>query len=160
MKIFTEFIVLSENLPMPSEDEFCPSLWQMPNFDSDGDFYGNYPDKRWSYLFINAYDENKRITSGLNVWVYRDDSGTMCGFKEAHDLKRFIDYKQVGRYEHKKHIASLPSVMITSLRFSTHQVDLYKEFLITVHFYLTYTKGVLVNYYGNNAGEFYEDFIH
>ena len=45
MKLYTEFIVMHEDGPLPDEENFCPSFWQAEDFDSDGDYY--YDNIRW-----------------------------------------------------------------------------------------------------------------
>jgi len=73
MKIATEFLILHEDGPMPSEEKFCPSLWKNENSDINGDYYYDNIDGRWTNLSISENieeDKNrkeKRYIGNANI---------------------------------------------------------------------------------------------
>lgn len=158
MKIFSEFIVLHEDVPMPEEDRFCPNFWKAEDFDSEGDYYYNEIDGRWTVLEltrrVNGDDE-----STLRVYTFREQRSYEPSRQHIADLKRYIDYKAAGRYHYLPSIHAIKNAAVTSLIVETKQLADYREFLETVHFFLDHTKGVLVNYYDLDAAAFREEFL-
>ncbi|BAY24703.1 hypothetical protein NIES2100_44990 [Calothrix sp. NIES-2100] len=158
MKIYTEFIVIHEDEPMPNEDNFCPSFWQSEDFDSDGDYYYENIEGRWTNLELTkriADDKN----SILKVNTFREKRIYEPGIQEVADLQRYIDYKKDGRYANNPVISSIKSLAITSLTIETFDLQDYREFLKTVYFFLEYTKGFIVNIWELDAASFQVEFL-
>ncbi|MBU2713082.1 hypothetical protein [Zooshikella harenae] len=159
MKIATEFIILHEDGEMPKEEQFCPSLWLGDDYDSDGDYYYDHIDGRWTSLLIKKKEENEKNTV-LEVSVYREKNRDYDpSVLEVDDLKRFITYRNNGRYSMNSEICSISNLCITSIRFETHSIMHYQEFLSTVFFFLNYTRGILINFDELNADGFKRKFI-
>ncbi|MCE3605212.1 hypothetical protein LXA47_16565 [Massilia sp. P8910] len=98
MKFFSEIIVLYDNIPMPSEELFCPSLWTSDNVDSDGDYYWDGMSSCWTNLKLSKTDE-VGASSDFEINIYREKSRKFePSTKEVVDLARYIDYKSEGRY--------------------------------------------------------------
>jgi hypothetical protein len=158
MKIYTEFIVMHEDLPMPGEENFCPTFWQAEDFDSDGDYYYDSIDGKWTNLVLTkrlAGDRN----SVLRVNTFRQNRLYEPGIQEVADLQRYIDYKTEGRYGNNPRISAMTTLAVTSLAIDTFDLQDYREFLETVHFFLDFTKGVLVNPWELDAKAFREEFL-
>jgi hypothetical protein len=158
MKIYTEFIVMHEDEPMPGEDNFCPSFWQAEDFDSDGDYYYHNIEGKWTNLALTKRLPNDR-NSVLKVNTFREERLYDPGIQEVADLQRYIDYKKEGRYSNNPKISAMNNLAITSLTIETFDLNDYQEFLKTVHFFLDYTKGVIVNVRDLDAASFKEEFL-
>jgi hypothetical protein len=159
MKITAEFIVLHDDGPMPEEDKFCPSFWQSKKFDSDGDYYYENIDGRWTNLEMTKLESNDK-NSMLVVNTYREKNRNYePATYEIADLKRYVDYKLEGRYLSDAVINGIRNLSVTSLFFETYNLEDYQEFLKTVHFFLGYSKGVLVNFNHLDASSFYTEFL-
>jgi hypothetical protein len=159
MKIITEFIVLHEDFKMPDEEKFCPSFWGSEDYDSDGDYYYDNINGRWTNLEI-AKRQLDGKESSLKVNVYWEfDRLYEPSLLEADDLKRFIDYTRQGRYSDNEVISGIERLGVTSFSFETHSLVDYEEFLCTVYFYLNYTKGILVNFKDLDAIGFKHEFL-
>jgi hypothetical protein len=159
MKIFTEFIVLHEDGPMPNEEMFCPSFWKAKEFDADGDYYYDDIDGRWTNVEIT-----KRYTSGndssLDVNVYRQNNRNYePSVQEVEDLKRYVEYKMNGRYSYNHLISGIKNLCVTSLFFESYSIDDYQAFLKSVYSFLEYSNGVLINCKELDAVSFKEEFI-
>lgn len=142
---------------MPNEERFCPSFWKAEDFDSDGDYYYNGIDGRWTTLEITRRaDEDDSI---LRVYTYREHRKYEPGIQEIVDLKRYLDYKAEGRYRHAPSVDGIKDAAVTSLSIETRRLSDYREFLETVHFFLEHTKGLLVNYKDLSADEFRDEFL-
>jgi len=158
MKIYTEFIVMHEDGPMPNEDYFCPSFWQSEDFDSDGDYYYDNIEERWTNLELTKRRANDKDTV-LNVNSFREKRNYDPGIQEVADLQRYIDYKKDGRYFNNSAILAMKNLAITSLTIETVDLKDYQEFLETVHFFLEYTKGFVVNLWELDAASFQKEFL-
>jgi hypothetical protein len=159
MKIATEFLILHEDGTMPSEEKFCPSLWECEDSEIDGDYYYDDIDGRWTNLSISKNIDESRHTV-LEVNVYRENNRnyepSIC---EADDLKRYIQYRKEGRYSENKIICKINNLCVTSMCFETCVHDDYEEFLRTVLFFLNFSGGVLVNYGELDGASFEQEFI-
>ncbi len=158
MKIYTEFIVLHEDEPMPNEDNFCPSFWQSEDFDSDGDYYYDNIQGKWTHLKLTKRMPDDK-NSSLNVNTFREERKYDPGIQEVADLQRYIDYKKDGRYLNNPVISTMNSIAITSLAIETFNLKDYQEFLKTVHFFLEYMKGFIVNLWELDATSFQKEFL-
>jgi len=159
MKIATEFLILHEDGPMPSEEKFCPSLWKNENSDINGDYYYDNIDGRWTNLSISENIEEDKNTV-LDINIYRENNRNYeSGICEADDLKRYIQYRKEKRYIGNANISSINNLCITSMCFQTYKIDSYDEFLRTVLFFLNFSNGVLVNYGELDAASFKKKFI-
>jgi hypothetical protein len=156
MKIFSEFVVLHEDGPMPSEDRFCPSFWAAEDFDSDGDYYYKEIEGRWTTLQIKKRLPGDR-NSLLEVCTFRENRKYDPAVLEVADLQRYIDYWAAGRY--RERAGGIQSPAVTWLRIETFLIADYREFLATVHFFLEYTKGILVSFKELNAQQFRDEFL-
>lgn len=134
MKIWTEFAVLHDDVPMPDEEAFCPSFWKADDFDSDGDFYATGLGGRWSDLRLT-----KRVPGGidsrLTVQVLR---GTVA------------------------HPGALPipaGSVATTLSIETADLDDYREFLRTVEMFLGHTGGLMIVPWERDRESFAAEFL-
>jgi hypothetical protein len=153
MKLYTEFDVLHGNDPMPGEETFCPSFWKADDFDSDGDFYADALEGRWTELNLTRGD------SSLSVHTLREERPFEPGIQEVADLQRFIDYHRAGRYAHVPAVAELPSLAVTALAIATPDTADYREFLETVDQFLGHTGGVVVSPWEMDRDEFRAEFL-
>ncbi len=160
MKYFTEFIIYHDDMSMPKEEKFCPLLWKAEDFDSDGDFYYDNIEGRWTQLELESKEDND-LNSILNVYVYREfNRNYEPSISDISDLKRFIDYKKRGDFDHNISISKIKKPAIASFRFETFSIDHYRDFLSTIHFFLKYSGGCIVNHsHLPNADEFVEEFL-
>ncbi|MCG8421207.1 MAG: hypothetical protein MJE77_25070 [Proteobacteria bacterium] len=145
MRLYTEFIVLYEDMPMPTEEMFCPSFWKADDFDAGGDYYAEGIDGRWTHLELTRRQKGAP-ESTLGVYTHREKNIIESGLQETADLQRYIDYKTQGRYRYEEPLAQIQSLAVTSLCFDTPSVEDYREFLTTVHNFLLATKGQIINY--------------
>jgi len=96
MKYFTEFIIYHEDTPMPEENNFCPLLWKADDFDSDGDFYYDNIDNRWTQLELESKEPNE-LNTELCIYIYREHNRYYePSLHDISDLRRFIEYKNRG----------------------------------------------------------------
>jgi len=158
MKLYTEFIVIHEDVPMPNEDKLCSSFWQAEDFDSDGDYYYDNIEGRWTNLELTKRVNQDKNTV-LKVNTFREKRMYEPGIQEVADLQRYIDYKKAGRYADNPVISAIKSLAITSLTIETFDLKDYREFLDTIHFFLDYTKGFIVNNLELDAAAFKEEFL-
>jgi hypothetical protein len=156
--IYTEFVVLHADEPMPAEERFAPSFWRADDFDADGDYYADALEGRWTTLELT-----KRRPSGQDstLWVntLRESRPYEPGIQEVADLERFFEYRRAGRYDHVPAIASLPSLAATSLAIRTPDCDDYREFLETVAMFLEFTGGAIVSPREADLPRFRADFL-
>lgn len=152
MKVFTEFIILHEDIVMPDEENFCPSLWIHNDSDFEGDYYYDGIGGRWTHLEIS----NKGVV--LSVNVYRGQNRNYDpGIFEVKELKRFIGYKESGRYKESENIKN---TCVTSFFFETSDVSrYYPEFLETVLYFLNYSDGLIVNCGVLDKNSFRKEFL-
>lgn len=158
MKIYSEFIVLHEDGPMPAEENFCPSFWQAPSFDADGDYYYDGIDGRWTNLQITK-ELDGGAKSTLRVDTYREHRLYDPSILEVADLQRYIDYVHNGRYQANQQITALNSLAVTSLIIETGTLQDYAEYLKTIHFFLVYTQGIVVSPREMDADAFQVEFL-
>ena len=141
MKYYTEFIALHPDAPMPDEETFCPSFWRADDFDSDGDFYADALEGRWTSLQLT-----KRRPDGsdsvLSVNTLREQRPYDPGVQEVLDLQRFLDYRDAGRYDDVTGLSAPAAV--TSLAMETPDPDDYREYLESVDAFLGFIGGLLV----------------
>jgi len=159
MKIYTEFIVMHEDGPMPDEDNFCPSFWKAEDFDSDGDYYYDNIEGKWTNLVLTRRLPDDR-NSILHVDTFREKRFYEPGIQEAADLQRYLDYRKAGRYAANPVLSAVNSPAVTSIAIETFDLKDYREFLETVHFFLESTKGVIVNFKERDAASFREEFLN
>jgi hypothetical protein len=155
MKIFSEMIVLHEDVVMPEEGRFVPSFWLSNDFDSDGDYYYEGIDGRWTTLRIT-----KRAPDGksmLEVDTFREKRLYNPGLQEAADLERYITYWRAGRY--REGASHIQNPAVTSLRIEAHLLADYREFLETVAFFLAHSKGIVANFKELDAAQFRAEFL-
>ena len=155
MRLFSEFIVLYEDGPMPEAESLCPSIWKGEDFDSEGDFYAQGIAGRWSYLELA-----RRGASWLTVRTYYANNRPYEPAQlETHDLKRYLEYREQGRFYALPAIAAIRSPAVTSLSLETLSIDDYREFLETVHAFLQRSRGILVNVRDLDASQFHAEFL-
>ncbi|MCW6005127.1 hypothetical protein K1W54_11120 [Micromonospora sp. CPCC 205371] len=157
MKIYTEFVVLHANVPMPDEETFCPSFWKVDDFDADGDYYARDIGGRWSSLKL-AKRSPDGPDSVLTVGVLREERPYDPGLQEILDLQRFLDFHRAGRY-HAPALSDLDSRAVTSLAIETADLADYREFLETVRAYLAHAGGVVVSPWELDEDEFAAEFL-
>ena len=143
MTIHSEFIVLHGDDPMPDEETFCPSFWQAEDFDSDGDFYAEALEGRWTELRLTKPRADGR-DSVLLVYTLAQSRRFEPGILEVADHERFFGYHAAGRYGDLPALAGLASLAVTSLAIETPDLDDYREFLETVDAFLGHSGGALV----------------
>lgn len=158
MKIYTEFIVIHEDAPMPDEKNFCPSFWKADDFDSDGDYYYDNIEGRWTELHLTKRRPDER-DSILNVNTFREKRLYNPGLQEVADLQRYLDYHKQGRYSDNPKISAMNNLAVTSLTIETFDLIDYQEYLETVYFFLDYTRGVIVSIWELDAASFKEEFL-
>lgn len=156
--IYSDFVVLAADAPMPDEERFCPSFWQAEDFDSDGDYYADALQGRWTELQLTKRGPDGR-DSTLWVNVLRENRPFEPGIQEVADLQRFFDYRAAGRYDDIPAIAELPSLAATSLAIRTPDPADYREFLETVAMFLEFTGGLIVSPRVRNLAEFRAEFL-
>lgn len=159
MKILTEFIIYHEDISMPPEEKLCPLLWQSTDFDSDGDFYYDNIDQRWTQLELESIVPDE-LNSKLTVYVYREhDRNYEPSILEIIQLRRYVEYQKKGQYEDSPVISNIQKPAVASFQFETCSLEHYKDFLKTIHYFLSFSKGCLVNHLQYNADEFAKDFL-
>ena len=160
MRIYTNFIIMYEDMKLPDATQFCPFMWQKEGFDADGDYYYDNQEGKWSQLsiYINEPDDENSKTI-LNVNTHREHNKYEHPIMEVNDLQRYIDYHKAGRYEYDEDMARLNNLAITSLEFWTDYTIYYEEFLKTTLSFLEHTKGFIVNMNDINAQEFKAEFL-
>jgi hypothetical protein len=158
MKFYSEFIVMHADEPMPDEETFCPSFWQAEDFDSDGDFYADALEGRWTELRLTKRRPDDR-DSVLRVNTLRQNRPFEPGILEVADLERYFDYHAAGRYSAIPALAELPSLAVTSLAIETPDAGDYREFLETVEGFLEHSGGVLVSPRELDRAAFRERFL-
>lgn len=155
MKIFSEMIIIHEDVAMPKEERFMPSFWTADDFDSDGDYYYDGIDGRWTTLRIT-----KRLPDGqsvLEVDTFREKRNYDPAIQEAADLERYIVYWRAGRYQ--RAAPHIQSPAVTSLRIETRHLADYREFLETVAFFLAHGNGIVANFKELDAARFHTEFL-
>ncbi len=155
MKIFSEMIVIHEDVAMPEEQRFMPSFWATDDFDSDGDYYYDGIDGRWTTLRITQRLPDGR--SVLEVDTFREQRNYDPALQEAADLERYIVYWRAGRYQRAASHIQRPAV--TSLRIETPHLADYREFLETVAFFLAHGNGIVANFKELDATRFRTEFL-
>ncbi len=159
MKYFTEFIIYHEDIPMPEETKLCPLLWKADDFDSDGDFYYDNIDKRWTHLELES-KELDELNSKLYIYVYREHNRHYDSSPDTMKLRRYIEYKIQGEYNYNVIISKIKNPAIASFQFETFKNTHYLDFLKTVYFFLKHSNGSLVNSgMYHNAEQFAQDFL-
>jgi hypothetical protein len=160
IRFFTEFIVFSEDLPMIDEVLLCPLMWQSTHFDSEGNFYGHFPDNKWSELILTVFDESReQEISLLKVEVCREDKNAIASnaFLQADG---FIEYKKNNGFHPKSELAKIDKLAVTSFKIDTLKQEHYFDFLNSVYVYLSHTKGYIYNYsYTLDTEKFKEKFF-
>jgi hypothetical protein len=156
MKIFSEMIVLHEDVVMPSEESFMPSFWASDSFDSDGDYYYDNIDGRWTTLHLARRLRDDQV-SVLEVGTFREQRKYDPAIQEVADLERYIGYWKAGRYARTAPHIQTPAV--TSLTIETHLVADYREFLEAVASFLAHTKGIVANFREIDAAKFIAEFL-
>jgi hypothetical protein len=156
MTYYTELIALHPDVPMPDAGTFCPSFWQAEDFDSDGDFYADALEGRWTSLQLTRRRPDGR-DSVLSVNSLREERPYDPGVQEVLDLQRFLDYRDAGRYDGLDGVA--PPAAVTSLAIQTADPGDYREFLETVDGFLGFIGGVLVAPWEMDRSAFREEFL-
>jgi hypothetical protein len=155
MKIVSEMIVLHEDAAMPGEQTFVPSFWATDDFDSDGDYYYDGIDGRWTTLRIA-----KRTPEGDSVFevdTFREKREYDPGVQEVADLARYLEYWNAGRYRVAAGHIVTPAV--TWLRIETPHLADYREFLETVAAFLAHGRGIVVSFKELDAARFRAELI-
>jgi len=159
MRLFSEFIVLYEDGPMPEAESLCPSIWKGEDFDSEGDFYAQGIAGRWSYLALTRRGGGLSTSSLMVRTYYANNRPYEPAQLETHDLKRYLEYREQGRFCALPAITAIRSPAVTSLSLETLSVDDYREFLETVHAFLQRSRGTLVNVRELDASQFGAEFL-
>jgi hypothetical protein len=158
VKFSSEFIAMHGDGPMPDEETFCPSFWKADDFDSQGNFYADALEGRWTDLKLT-----RRRSDGYDsvLWVntLRENRLFEPGVQEVADLERFFEYHKQGRYADVPALADLPTLAVTSLVIATPDADEYREFLETVRAFLEHMGGVLVSPWAGDHAAFSEKFL-
>ena len=159
MKIFTELIVFHQDMPMPEEGKFCPALWAAEDFDSDGDYYYDNIEGRWTQLeIVTRYKDGRN--SKLEIDIYRENNQNYKPRFEAELLAQYIQLQEQGYFDLSEGVGAIKNAAVASFKFETFRTEHYQDFLNSVHYFLDYSKGYIVN---NgmclSAGEFAEDFL-
>jgi hypothetical protein len=141
---YSEFIVMHADEPMPDEETFTPSFWQAEDFDSDGDYYADALEGRWTDLRLTKRRHDGR-DSVLRVGTLRENRPFEPGIREVADLQRFFDYHDAGRYGDIPALVELPSRAVTMLAIETPDPADFREFLESVDAFLGHSGGVLVS---------------
>ncbi|HEX3762054.1 MAG TPA: hypothetical protein VHW23_25310 [Kofleriaceae bacterium] len=159
MRIFSEFIVLHEDGPMPDAEQFCPSFWRAEDFDSDGDFYYDGIAGRWTRLELTTRTHGNDRSRLVVQTYYANNRLYEPGNAETADLARFVDYLAHGRFAALPAAAALRSPAVTSLSLETPDVADYREFLDTVYGFLVHSRGFLANVRDLDAAAFRAEFL-
>jgi hypothetical protein len=158
VRFYSEFIALHGDDPMPDEELFCPSFWQAEDFDSQGNFYSDSLEGRWTDLKLT-----RRRPDGDNsvLWVntLRENRLFEPGVEEVADLERYIDYHKAGRYADIPALRDLPSLAVTSLAITTPDTNDYREYLETVAAFLGHMGGVLIRPWAPDEAGFRAKFL-
>jgi hypothetical protein len=158
MRFFTELVVVGADSPHPSEDLFCPSFWSSDEFDSDGDFYYDGIDGRWTVLELRRTPAGVRGSS-LEVYTFREQRFYEPGHGGVAVLARTLEDVRSGAYADDDRIAALAQVAVTSLSIETGSVEDYREYLETVAMFLEHSAGVTVGRFRLDATGFREAFL-
>ena len=155
MKIFSEMIVLHEDVVMPSEESLMPSFWASENFDSDGDYYYDNIDSRWTMLRIARRLSGDQV-SVVDVGSFREQRHYDPP-PEIADLEQYVGNWRAGRYLQSASHIQTPAV--TRLKIETHFVADYREFLKAVASFLEHSRGIVVNLAELSAAAFHAEFL-
>jgi hypothetical protein len=151
-----ELVVMHADGAMPDEALFCPSIWQADDFDSDGDFYADSLQGRWTQLRLERRVRGRRGTV-LWVSVLRDprpfEPWTVI------ELQGFIDRHRAGSYAHIPALAGLADLAVTALVVETDDPADHREFLESAHRFLRFTGGWLVDPVEDDADGFAGRFL-
>lgn len=159
MRIFTEFIILSEDLPMMDYELLFPLMWQAKEFDSDGNFYSNFPENKWSNLVLTVFSEDKTIElSRVNIDVCREDSNAIASSNNLLQLA-YLEEKKIHGYAFFPPLTIIQMLAATSITINTINENLYIDFLKSVYKFLVYTKGYIVNCGMLDAEKFKQEFL-
>lgn len=137
-----ELVVMHANGPMPDEALFCPSIWQADNFDSDGDFYAESLQGRWTQLRLERRVPGRR---GTVLWVSVLRVPRPFQPWTVIDLQGFIDHQRAGGYDHIPALTRLVDLAVTALVLETDDPADHREFLESSHRFLRFTGGWLVH---------------
>jgi hypothetical protein len=160
MRIFSEFIVLHEDGPMPEPEQFCPSFWRAEHTDSDGDYYYDGIAGRWTDLQITREQPRGSDRARLTVKTYYANNRLYePGDANTDDLRRFLDYLARGRFRAVPAVTAIRSPAVTEIRLETLDFADYREFLESVHGFLVHSHGVVVNIGDLDAAGFRAEFL-
>ena len=161
MRIFTQFIILYENKPLPSAEKLCPMIWKSRNFDSEGDYYYYYNDMngKWTILeLINR--ENTNDKDIFSVYTYRTERLYESGTYNVSNLSTFLDFYKERVYDGIGLLKNIQNLAVTSISIETSDTNIYKNFLNSTYFLLSHVYGVIVNVGGGlNTSEFRDKFL-
>ncbi len=157
MKIFTCFQILHKDIPHPSPQNFCPFIWQAEYFDSDGDYYAEVPDHKWTDLSLKIYESPAKQNATLSVNTFWENSTLTSAMIETLDLEIYLKHYRDGYYPQVPPYSEYRAV--TALTFSTSRMDYYEEFLKTVLEFLKHNGGFILNLNCMGPLEFKESFL-
>lgn len=158
MKLFTEFLVVAPDSPHPTEEKFCPSFWEAQDFDSDGDFYYDGIDGRWTMLQLRRKVSGS-VVSYLEVYTFRERRFYDPGIESVATLERTLDDVKAGRYTDNEAISAMRDIAVTSLTIQTVLIDDYREYLETVAMFLAHSGGVTVGRFELDVDGFRQEFL-
>jgi hypothetical protein len=158
MKLFTELLVVAPDSPHPSAEKFCPSFWEGEDFDSDGDFYYDGIDGRWTMLQLRKKISGS-MDSYLEVYTFREQQFYDPGIESVATLERTLDDVKAGKYADNGTISAMKDIAVTSLTIQTRLIDDYREYLETVAMFLTHSGGVTVGRFELDADAFRHAFL-
>lgn len=158
MKLFTELVVVAPDSPHPAEEKFCPSFWEEEDFDSDGDYYYDGIEGRWTMLELRKKVPDS-IDSYLEVYTFREERFYDPGLESVAKLERILDDVKAGRYANNETISAMKDIAVTSLSIQTALIDDYREYLETVEMFLAHSGGVTVGRFVLDAATFRKAFL-
>jgi|GEM_PF-840164 len=158
MLLFTELVVVAPDGPHPDAESFWPSVWAGEEFDSDGDFYYDGIDGRWTMLELRTKVAGA-ADSVLEVYTFRERRNYDPGLDDVARLERTLDDVKAGRWADDATISAMTEVAVTSLTVRTTSTDHYREYLESVAMFLDHSGGVTVGRLVLDAAGFRRTFL-
>ncbi|WP_315094451.1 hypothetical protein [uncultured Cellulomonas sp.] len=158
MLLYTELVVVAPDVPHPDAESFWPALWESGDLDSDGDFYYDGIDGRWTTLELRTKVPGA-ADSVLEVYTFRERRLFETGLESVARLGRTLDDVKAGRWAENATIAAMTDVAVTSLSIRTTSTEHYRAYLESVEMFLTHSGGVTVGRFELDADGFRDTFL-
>ncbi|QHT56704.1 hypothetical protein GXP71_11865 [Cellulomonas sp. H30R-01] len=158
MLLYTELVVVAPDVAHPEAEAFWPAVWESEDFDSDGDFYYDGIDGRWTTLELRTKVAGS-APSVLEVYTFRERRLYGTGLESVARLERTLDDVKAGRWADNPAVAAMTEVAVTSLAVQTTSTEHYRAYLEAVEMFLAHAGGTTVGRFELDAAAFHERFL-